>query len=135
MRSESSFYKKNIERLKGFTECPECLREGLHCRHYDYLKAYIQELEKTPPLDAEKFNIFWEMYPRKIARKVAEGYWMKANINEKTFEIIIRALEFQKKSRQWTSDGGKYIPHPSTWLSQERWNDEVETTKSKYDSI
>jgi len=25
---------------------------------------------------------------------------------------------------QWTKDGGQFIPHPATWLRQERWTDE-----------
>jgi len=36
------------------------------------------------------------------------------------------AIERQKSSRQWTKDDGQYIPNPSTWLNQERWEDEPE---------
>jgi hypothetical protein len=28
------------------------------------------------------------------------------------------------KSRQWTDEGGKYIPHPATWLNNHRWEDQ-----------
>jgi len=135
MRYESSFYKRNLERLRSFIICPECLKESLDCHHYDYIKEYIKELEEKPPLESEKFNIFWEEYPRKIARKTAESYWMKANIDEKLFEKIMKSLEAQKKSRQWKSENGKYIPHPATWINQERWNDEIQSIPNKYDLI
>ena len=46
-------------------------------------------------------------------------------------ETIINALIAQKKTEQWTRDGGKYIPHASTWLNQERWNDEIERGEAK----
>ena len=38
---------------------------------------------------------------------------------------MIDAVEKQKKTDQWTRDGGQYIPHPATWLNQRRWEDEI----------
>ena len=35
-----------------------------------------------------------------------------------------KSIEQSKKSEQWTKDNGKYIPMPSTWLNQRRWEDE-----------
>ena len=35
------------------------------------------------------------------------------------------AIEAQKKSPQWTKDGGQFIPHPATWLNGKRWEDQV----------
>ena len=40
-------------------------------------------------------------------------------------------LRRQKDSVQWQRDGGKYIPHPSTWLNQRRWEDETETVQQE----
>ena len=36
------------------------------------------------------------------------------------------ALEAQKKSEDWLKDKGQFIPYPTTWLNQGRWEDEVE---------
>ena len=36
---------------------------------------------------------------------------------------MIRAIEAQKKSRQWKEG---YIPNPQTWLNQKRWLDEMD---------
>ena len=30
-----------------------------------------------------------------------------------------------RNSDEWAEDGGRYIPHPATWLNGERWEDEV----------
>jgi len=29
------------------------------------------------------------------------------------------------QSESWNRDGGRYIPHPSTWLNGRRWEDEL----------
>jgi len=41
-------------------------------------------------------------------------------------ETIMSALRKQKNTEQWLKDNGKFIPHPTTWLNQARWEDEVE---------
>ena len=71
----------------------------------------------------EKFEKFWELYPRKVSKKTALKSWSK--INPQYFETIIGALKEYIKSDQWTKDNGQFIPHPSTWLNQERWNDDI----------
>lgn len=38
-------------------------------------------------------------------------------------ETLVTAVERQKCSDQWTRDNGQYIPHPTTWLNQGRWDD------------
>lgn len=121
------FYSKNIKRLKELgKDCPECIKDKKMCRHYDYLKDYIKELEAMPPLYEQKFEAFWKEYPRKIGKKYAERMWKRLKVDDALFEIIMKALENHKKSLQWTKDKGQFIPNPSTWINQERWNDEVE---------
>lgn len=71
------------------------------------------------------FDIFWKAYPRKVNKKTAIKVWAKLKPDEPLKQKILSALEIQKKDDQWTRDNGKYIPHPSTWLNQERWNDDV----------
>jgi hypothetical protein len=73
----------------------------------------------------ELFKKFYEAYPRKVNKKEAFFRWKNANLP--SLEIILSAIERQKKSEQWQRDYGKYIPYPSTWLNQERWNDEIDT--------
>ena len=40
-------------------------------------------------------------------------------------ESLVSAIERQKCSLQWSRDNGQYIPNPSTWLNQGRWDDEM----------
>lgn len=43
---------------------------------------------------------------------------------------MITALEKQKQSKQWLKDNGQYIPNPTTWLNQKRWEDETQENMS-----
>lgn len=74
----------------------------------------------------EGFAAFWAEYPRHVAKATAVRSWQKINPDASLQESIMDGLRRQKDSVQWQRDGGKYIPHPSTWLNQRRWEDEVE---------
>jgi hypothetical protein len=72
-----------------------------------------------------KFERFWTVYPRHVSKQEAKRKFEKLNPDEELLETMIRAVEVQKESDQWTRDGGQYIPHPSTWIHQRRWEDDV----------
>lgn len=72
--------------------------------------------------NAQEFEQFWNEYPRKVAKKKAQTLFAKLKLGEELFSKIMAALRAQKLSSQWQNP--TYIPHPTTWLSQERWNDE-----------
>ncbi len=74
----------------------------------------------------DQFELFWKAYPRKVAKKVARDKWNRIEMTDELFAKIMAAVEAQKKMPQWVKDSGQYIPHPSTWLNQERWEDEVQ---------
>ena len=71
------------------------------------------------------FDQFWSAYPRKEAKAKAKTAFEKIKPDEELLLKMIDAVEKQKKTDQWTRDGGQYIPHPATWLNQRRWEDEI----------
>jgi hypothetical protein len=75
--------------------------------------------EKTPP----GFDRFWETYPRKTAKQEAIKAFEKLKPDAMLIETMVKAIERQKQSAQWQEDGGRYIPHPATWINQRRWED------------
>lgn len=82
------------------------------------------------------FDVFWSDYPKKVGKGAAEKSWKKLN---PPLDVVMAALAVQKDSPQWTKDNGQFIPNPTTWLNQKRWEDEgVVITKeskfAKYDS-
>ena len=71
---------------------------------------------------ADDFDRFWAAYPRKVDKKKARLAFAKVRA---PVEKLLAALEVQKKAPQWVKDNGAYIPHPTTWLNGERWEDEA----------
>jgi len=69
----------------------------------------------------KEFARFWTAYPRKVGKPAAEKAWGKAKIAQA--EPLLAALIWQRQLPQWKSDGGQFIPHPATYLSQRRWED------------
>jgi len=76
----------------------------------------------SPPQDG--FLVFWEAYPRKTGKGAARRAWLKIRLVPDLVQRILAAVEAQKALEQWRQEGGKFIPHPATWLNQERWEDQ-----------
>lgn len=72
----------------------------------------------------ETFIQFWAEYPRKVAKPDAERAWLKLKPGPDLLGVILSGLRRQRGSREWSSDGGKFIPHPATWINGRRWEDE-----------
>ncbi len=73
----------------------------------------------------KSFNQFWSAYPKKTAKQQAFKAWEKLKPGEDLLSKILVSLERQKKSVQWTKDGGQYVPYPATWLNGKRWEDDL----------
>lgn len=71
-----------------------------------------------------RFERFWSVYPRHIAKQNAKKSFDKLNPDDELLAVMIRAVNEQKKTDQWTKDNGQFIPHPATWINQKRWEDE-----------
>lgn len=69
------------------------------------------------------FEIFWKNYPRKIGKSKCERWFNAHKVKQALLDKMLFAIASQKQSDQWIRDK-QYIPHPYTWLNQERWNDE-----------
>jgi hypothetical protein len=76
------------------------------------------------PLIDPGFQEFWNLYPRKVGKGKAEEAWLAIGISNGTLGAIIKALSWQVKSEQWKEGRGRFIPHPTTYLIQRRWEDE-----------
>lgn len=70
----------------------------------------------------ERFAAFWAAYPLKVGKDAAWRSWQKRRPDAELASVMLRALDSQ--AAFLARDGGKYIPNPSTWLNQGRWQDE-----------
>ena len=69
------------------------------------------------------FDLFWEAYPKQKGKGDARKAFEKAIKKGVTVQMLIDAVNRQRCGDQWTRDNGQFIPYPSTWLNQERWDD------------
>ena len=70
------------------------------------------------------FLTFWTIYPRKVGKPAALKSWLR---QKPPIGAVLAALEWQRGDEQWVKDGGQFIPHPSTYLNNRRWEDERQT--------
>lgn len=76
------------------------------------------------------FEDFWKMYPRKVGKKKARTLFDK--ISPALHKQIEEAIENYKLTEQWQKENGKFIPHPYTFLYQERWEDEIPVIRNNF---
>lgn len=72
-----------------------------------------------------RFNVFWPIYPRKVAKPAALKAWKAQSIDSQ--EKMDRVMAGLKKhiELEWPGKERQHIPHPSTWLNQKRWEDDL----------
>jgi hypothetical protein len=78
----------------------------------------------TKSASAARFSIFWQTYPKRVRQTDAEEEWEKLSVDSELFDRIIKALNVAKESDEWKRENGRFIPHPSNWLKDRRWEDE-----------
>ena len=73
------------------------------------------------PEDEKLFSEFWAAYPKKVDRKGSLRAFKNIPRLKEVFPEIMQALTIQKRSKQWNEQSGRFIPHPTTYIHQERW--------------
>ena len=71
----------------------------------------------------DRFDEFWKIYPKKIAKESAKKVWLRIKPNDDLITKITKAVKDQKLSERES----QFIPHAATWLNNKRWEDEVTT--------
>ncbi len=149
-QSKSAF-KKQQQRLHKSTLLLEGGQEGDKCppkielEQEQEIELEIeleveQEQEGTPngsvgvtgdiiTFEEQAFNQFWSIYPKKVNKKGCLKSFIKIKNLKTELPIILEAVERFKNSKGWQKDNGQFIPHPTTFINQERWKDEQEETR------
>lgn len=96
--------------------------------------ASLQPTHKTYPIEPTHptreralsvdalFAEFWTAYPRKEAKGAARKAFAKRKPDRALLDRMLAAIGAQQEGDQWQRG---FIPHPATWLNQERWLDEL----------
>lgn len=85
------------------------------------LPAHPGPLPSSPP--DPQFDEFWSAYPRKVGKGSARRRWNVELRKGTEPRQIIAAVERFRDECQAAGTPQKYIPHPATWLSDERYGD------------
>ena len=75
----------------------------------------------APDWKPERFNAFWDVYPRGEAKQAAIRAWDALRADDALLIVMGRALQRQLQREDWQRGIG--IPYASTWLNQRRWED------------
>lgn len=74
----------------------------------------------------EVFEAFWKLYPRKIGKPKARTAFAAALRKGTTVGQIVTGL--RPWIVYWSARGEpEFVPHPTTWLNQRRWEDDPPT--------
>jgi hypothetical protein len=116
--------QKEIEQVVSHWECPTQLD-----RIESMLKEVLSHINKqkrrrngSDTATDTAFNSFWSYYPRKTSKPAAVRAWNGLNQTQK--QKIISVIPDWVDA--WKGKDKQYIPHPSTWLNQHRFNDDVD---------
>lgn len=86
-------------------------------------KSESESKEINKEMQDPDFDRFWEAYPIKVRKDRARAAF--AQRGDVTLEVLLEAIGQQKRSVQWTSEGGKFIPYPANWLKHRGWEDQL----------
>jgi len=81
-------------------------------------------------MGATLFDEFWAAFPRKVGKDAAIKAFERRKPDRAMLDQMLAAIAKQRASADWQKDGGQFIPHPTTWLNQGRWQDEVTTVNA-----
>jgi hypothetical protein len=95
-------------------------------------KPYIRNIDTPPSLNppinnrhSAHFEQFWKAYPRKVGKGAAQKAWAMA-VRKADPERIVEGVE----RYPWPEDPS-FVPHASTWLNGQRWEDELPGMKPR----
>lgn len=77
--------------------------------------------KSEPSWKPERFEAFWNYYPRGEDRMGAVAEWDKLRPDDALIDRMARALARQKASEEWQRGIG--IPYACRWLRKRRWED------------
>lgn len=86
-------------------------------------KEHMLTVPVSEKAAADGFDLFWGPYPRKVGKEKAHKLWAKLSL--KVRGDVLRALPVHVELWGRKQVAREFIPHPTSWLSGRRWEDDV----------
>jgi hypothetical protein len=80
--------------------------------------------EESREEEEELFGQFWSSYPRKVGKDAARKAFAKRSPDAPLLALMVSAIKRQGLAAKCAKGESQYVPHPSTWLNEGRWQDE-----------
>lgn len=77
---------------------------------------------KNKEIYKEKFDTFWEAYPKKVDKQDAIKIFNSMKPTQGFLDMLLKSIAQQKLSDQWKNN---YIKSPARWLRGQHWGDEL----------
>ena len=71
------------------------------------------------------FDLFWKLYPRKVAKLAASKAWAKLTPAECEKALAVLADHIAS----WSDRDMDKVPHAATWINGKRFDDELDAPK------
>lgn len=127
--------KMSLGRCKN-EPTPRCKNEPENTTSYSYSSNTHKEesisLQEYIGQTDSDFEQFWSVYPKKVAKAEARKAFAK-KVRHEDMTKLLATIDKYKRTKQWSDK--QYIPHPTTFLNQERWNDEVVSDRKSWDEM
>lgn len=115
---------QDSDRKRESRNRPQTVRET-SASEADKKRTREDKRRSNTPIVPVGFDLFWQAYPRKVAKPDAMQAWRRIMPDAELSARILAALERARSTEQWQRDEGKFIPHPATWLNKRRFDDEI----------
>jgi len=83
----------------------------------------ISASDDAQNISEQSFDIFWNIYPIKKNKIRSKKIWERKNLNRIAELICLDIANRKSTDDSWKDE--RFIPHPSTYLLNERWNDSI----------
>jgi hypothetical protein len=101
---------------------PNPLNEPSEEPSEDISRSDAAPKSRKPKCGNERFEEFWQAYPRKVSKGGALKAWAKAVKTTDPATLIAGAMRY---SAERTGQDPTYTKHAATWLNQGCWTDEA----------
>ena len=131
--------KKTIEKPYGFENETICQTIAKPTQNHSENENINENINKSINDNKDNniyyidlFNELWKRYPKKENKKTAIHNFLIIKPDKALYDKMKNAIEKARRWKRWNDP--RYIPHFSTWLLREQWNDEIpESELSSFD--
>lgn len=119
--AKASFAGKRSVVARGLNERSTNAEQSLNHKEEDKEEDKDKNNKQKKRADSAAFDLFWNLYPRKVAKQAAFKAFLKA-LETTELEIILDG------ARKYANDPNRvptFTAHAATWLNAQRWLDEA----------